>query len=189
MKYDKYVDGGTYGLHVQYNPWHWIGFRAEAVFIQKSYHMDHVTYLYSNRFATQTTTINNYINIPLMLDLSLGGMVRVHLFGGGYWGYWLTSHRSGVTYPLRGDVNEFDEYVDLDQPLPYSDDGLTRFNRQEWGLVYGGSLTLTLLNRWMINVEARSHYSLTDIQNPYMRNHFPRYNTTFVIQGGVGVKL
>lgn len=181
MKYDKYVDGATYGMRLQYNPWQWIGLRADAVFIQKSYHMDHVTYLYNQRYATQTHTVNNYVNVPLVLDFSLGGKVfRVHAFGGGYWGYWLTSHRSGVTYPLRGDEADFDEDVDLTQ---------SRFNRQEWGLTYGGGLSLTLWNRLMLNAEARWYYGLTDIQNPYMRNHFPRYNTTLAIQGGLSVKL
>lgn len=184
MKYDKFTDGFTYGISATYNPWKWIGLRLDMVLIGKNYHMDHVTVLSStSQIITQTTTENLYFNAPLMLDLSFGRRVRVHVNGGGYVGYWLSSHRSGTSYSLTyytlgGDksANEFDEDV------PFNE---TRDNRLDAGFTWGGGLSVNVWKGLNLSAEVRWYYGVLDIQNDYMRHLNPRYNTTIAYQGGI----
>ena len=182
--YDKFTTGSTLGLRASYNPWKWLGLRADVVLIEKNYHMDHVTRLSStDQIITQTTTENLYFNAPLMLDLSFGRRVRVHLNGGGYVGYWLFSHRSGKSYSLtyysldgNESANEFDEDV------PFNE---TRDNRLDAGFTWGGGLSVNIWKGLNVNAEVRYYYGVLDIQNDYMRNLNPRYNTTIAYQGSI----
>lgn len=181
FKYDEFCSGTSFSLQLSYTPFKWLAFRADAVLIDKDYNMNHV-FQYeggsaSQRIVTRTYTANKYVNVPLVADLSFGRRVRLHAFGGGYYGYWLSSHRSGVSHSMGGgSADNFDEEVEF-SPV--------RDNRAEYGFVYGAGLSGTVVHVVELFAEARWYYSVTDIQNDYQRNLNPRYNTTMVFQGGV----
>ena len=180
FKYDKYSPGYTFGIQATYAPLKWFSLRTDVVMVQKNYHMDHV--LPQQRINTNTTTENNYLNVPVTLRLSLGRAFRVHVFGGGYVGYWLSSRRYGVSYSMshEEDADKFDEV------RPFNE---VRDNRFDAGLVYGAGISGIIIKKIEVGAEVRWFYGLTDIQNNYMRHQSPRYNTTFVIQGGVSYWL
>ena len=181
--YDKFTTGATLGLRATYNPWKWIGLRADVVLIEKNYHMDHVTKReYQQDIITQTTTENLYLNVPLMLDLSFGRRVRVHLSGGGYVGYWLSSHRSGTSYSMTYMMYGDEESNTFDEDVPFNE---TRDNRLDAGFAYGGGLSVNIWKGLDVSAEVRYYYGVLDIQNDYMRNLNPRYNTTLAFQGSI----
>ena len=190
MKYDRFSLGSTFGIRATYNPWRWIGIRADVVLIEKNYHMDHVSHLeYRDDIITQTTTNNLYLNVPLLLDFSFGRRVRVHLSGGGYVGYWLSSHRKGMSYSMTYMLYPQERsvsYNEFDEDVPFNE---KRDNRLDAGFAWGGGLSVRIWNELRVTAEARWYYGVLDIQNDYMRNLNPRYNTTFTLQGGVSWSL
>lgn len=169
--YDKYATGTTFGLQLAYHPWRWLALRADVVMIEKNYHRSHVFKYLPDPLPVTTT--NDYLNVPVVLELSFGKNVRVNMFGGGYYGYWLKSHRVGKTYDFANNVVEFDEDVEFDE---------VRDNRVDMGFVYGAGLSAILLDRIELGCEVKWYYGVNDIQNPYMVHLRPRYNTTFAIQ-------
>lgn len=179
-KYDEYCSGTAFGLQLSYMPFNWLAVRGGAVLLDKDYSMNHI-FQYeggssSQRIVNNTYTANRYVNFPLIADLSFGRAVRLHAFGGGYYGYWLSSHRSGVSHSMGGGSSDnFDEEV-VFSPV--------RDNRQEYGFVYGGGVSAAFIRCLELFAEARWYYSVTDIQNPYQLQLNPRYNTTLVFQGG-----
>ena len=74
----------------------------------------------------------------------------------------------------------YDEVVDFDSPESH-----VRDNRTDIGFVWGGGLSGIVAKRIEIGIEARWYYGIYDIQQQYMAQLNPRYNTTFVVQGGV----
>lgn len=181
IKYDKYTTGMTYGFQFGYSPVKWFSLRLDAVMVQKNYHVDHVFQYYNLFYSLPSTTTNQYINVPLVAMLNVGRLVKLHLFGGGYGGYWLKSHRKGTTYSFSNE-----RYYDYDVDVVFSD---KRDNRLEYGFTWGAGVSSTIKDRLELGAEVRWYYSVTDIQKPYMTNLNPRYNTTFVIQGGIAFWL
>lgn len=183
IKYDTYITGATFGIQATYNPWKWIGLRLDMVLIEKNYHMDHVSRMGQSVYAvTETTTENLYFNAPLMLDLSFGRRVRIHLNGGGYVGYWLSSHREGSSYSMTHMMYGTNDADYFSEDVTFSE---VRDNRLDAGFVWGAGLTVDVWKGLKVGAEVRWYYGVLDIQNDYMRNLNPRYNTTMAIQGGV----
>jgi opacity protein-like surface antigen len=79
-----------------------------------------------------------------------------------------------------------ERYYDYDVDVVFSD---KRDNRLEYGFTWGAGVSSTIKDRLELGAEVRWYYSVTDIQKPYMTNLNPRYNTTFVIQGGIAFWL
>jgi len=181
MKFDKFRTGTVFGLRLGYAPLKWLSINTGAVLIQKNYHMDHVFEYYYLRYSLNTTSTNDYINVPLELKLSVGKTVRLHAFGGVFGGYWLKGHRKGVTYSFSNERNySFDEdYVFNDK----------RDNRIEKGFTWGAGLSGMILGKIEVGAEIRWYYSITDIQKPYMTNLNPRYNTAVAFQAGLSYWL
>ena len=175
--YSKYAEGNSYGVQIGFSPLNWLTLRVDGVVLQKNYYRDHV--VGGTNMSLPDTTYNKYVNVPVMLMLNVGKTVRLHAFGGGYWGYWLESSRKGVTQSMNGLVT-YSEVVDFDSP-----ESQVRDNRTDVGLVWGCGLSGVIMKRIEVGVEARWYYGLYDIQKDYMAHLNPRYNTTFVIQGGV----
>lgn len=175
--YDKFATGSTYGLQLAYHPTKWLALRADVVMIQKNYHRDHVFQYYNLRYDLPVTTTNDYLNIPVELMFSFGKKVRLNLFGGAYYGYWMKSHREGITYSFSNDREvAFDEDVEFDE---------VRDNRTDLGIIWGGGVSAMVIKHLEIGCEVKWYYGVKDIQNPYMMNQRPRYNTTMAIQGGL----
>ncbi len=181
MRFDKFKTGTVYGVRIGYAPLKWLSFNTGAVMIQKNYHMNHVFEYYSLRYSLFTTTTNNYINVPLEVKFTVGRAVKLHLFGGGFWGYWLSSHRVGNTYSFSDH-----RYFDVDSDWEFND---KRDNRQEMGFTWGVGLSSLIIDRIEVGAELRWYYSTTDIQKPYMTNLNPRYNTAVAAQFGISYWL
>ena len=98
-RYSKYAPGMSYGLQLSFSPLRWLSLRVEGVMLEKNYYRDHV--IGGTATSLPDTTINQYVNVPAVLMLNVGNKVRLHAFGGGYWGKWLTSTRRGVTYAMN----------------------------------------------------------------------------------------
>lgn len=179
-KYSKYADGLTYGLQLGFSPCKWLTFRLDGVIIDKNIYRDHVA---TSGTSYPDTTNNQYVNVPLALQLNVGKTVQLHLFGGGYYGYWLTSHRKGRTMAVYGNP-EYDIDVDLN-----SEESLVRDNRTDVGLTFGTGLSIVLIKHLEIGAEVRWYYGMMDVQKEYMTNLNPRYNTTMAIQGGISYRL
>lgn len=181
MKYDKYRTGTVFGVKLGYAPLKWLSLNIGAVMIQKNYHMDHVFKYYNIFYSLPTTTTNEYINVPLDVKLSIGRMIKIHAFGGIYGGYWLKSHRKGVTYSFSNDREcSFDEDVEFNDK---------RDNRIDMGFTWGAGISGKIINRIEVGAELRWFYGIEDIQKPYMTNLNHRYNTTMAIQAVVGYWL
>lgn len=181
MKYDKFRTGSAFGIRLGYSPWKWLSFNLGAVLLQKNYHMDHVFQYYSLYYSLPTTTTNEYINVPLEMRLSVGRAVKIHAFGGVYGGYWLKSHRKGVTYSFSNDREySFDDDVEFNDK---------RDNRIDKGFTWGAGLSGKIKDRIEVGAEIRWYYGIEDIQKPYMRNLNPRYNTTITFQAVVAYWL
>lgn len=175
--YSKYAEGYSFGLQIGYTPAKWLTLRLDGVLIQKNYYRDHV--IVSSSLSYPDTTYNMYFNVPFVMQLNVGKTVRLHAFGGGYVGYLLSRDRSGATQGMNGLV-AYTESVDLD-----TQESQTRDNRLDAGFVYGAGLSTVILKRFEIGVEVRWYYGVLDIQKDYMAHLNPRYNTTFVMQGGL----
>lgn len=167
----------SYGLQLSFSPLRWLSLRVEGVMLEKNYYRDHV--IGGTATSLPDTTINQYVNVPAVLMLNVGKKVRLHAFGGGYWGKWLTSARKGVTYAMNGLVT-YEEDLDFE-----SAESQVRDNRSDFGLVWGGGISTVIKRHLEIGVEAKWFYGLNDVQKPYMAQLNPRYNTTVVFQGGL----
>ena len=174
-RYSKYAEGSSYGLQFGFTPVNWLTLRVDGVILQKDYSRSHV--IGGTTTSLPDTTFNKYVNVPVVLMFNVGKTVRLHAFGGGYWGRWLESRRSGITYSMNG-LTSYSEEVDFDSP-----ESQVRDNRTDIGLVWGGGLSGVIKKRIEVGVEARWYYGLNDIQKDYMAHLNPRYNTTFVLQG------
>lgn len=176
-QYSPFANGTSYGFQLSYSPMRWLSFRVDGVMLQKNYYRDHV--VGGTSMSLPDTTFNQYLNVPVVLMFNVGKTVRLHAFGGGYWGRWLQCRRKGVTQSMYGLVS-YDEVVDFDSP-----ESQVRDNRTDIGFVWGGGLSGIVAKRIEIGIEARWYYGIYDIQQQYMAQLNPRYNTTFVVQGGV----
>lgn len=176
-QYSVYAPGKTYGLQLGFSPWKWMTLRVDGMMVDKNYYRDHV--VSQNNMSYPDTTTNQYVNIPAVLQINLGKTLRLHAFGGAYYGYWLTSHRKGRTMGVFGHPT-YDVDIDLESP-----ESQVRDNRQEWGWTWGGGVSALILKHFEIGVEGRWYYGVSDIQKSYMTNLNPRHNTTMAIQGGV----
>lgn len=180
-QYSKYAPGSTYGIQLGFTPVNWLTLRLDGVMVQKNYYRSHV--ISSTHQSFPDTTTNQYVNVPLALQLNVGKLVKLHAFGGGYVGYWLSSHRVGRSMGVFGNP-EYDTYIDFDSP-----ESQLRDNRLDWGFTYGAGLSTVLFKHLQVGAEIRWYYGMMDIQKPYMQNLNPRYNTTMAIQGGVSYWL
>ena len=177
-------NGFTIGIPVQYDFRPWFGLRAELSFVQKgqsSYRTGYYEGIY-------TDTRNNYLQLPVIAHFSFGGeRLRGFLHLGGYVGYWLSSHRQGVTAVLMGSNPETGDLpYPFDEKVPFDS---RRDNRFEAGLAGGIGLYYRITPRIRIEAEGRCYYALTDMQKNYMKFLIPRYNTTFTTQIGCVITL
>ena len=180
-RYSKYAPGSSFGLQLGFSPLRWLTLRVDGVMLQKNYQRSHV--IGGTTISLPDTTRNTYINLPVLLMFNVGKVVRLHAYGGGYWGRWLASRRTGTTYGMNGLVS-YDEQLDFDSP-----ESQLRDNRSDVGFVWGGGISGIIKQKIEVGVEARWYYGLYDIQKDYMSHPNPRYNTTFVLQGGISYLL
>ena len=83
--------GATVGITGQYNVTDWLGVRADLNWTQKNYRHNR------ERLPIDYKYFNNYLQLPVMASLSMGGeKLRGFVNLGVYGGYWLSSHLEHV---------------------------------------------------------------------------------------------
>ena len=185
----KYSDKGGFTSGVQCR-WHalgWLALRADLALVQKNYSCLHAVKPSGNTVVQMRTTTNsNYIDLPLVVELSLGNKFRIYADGGAYVGYWAWSHIYGESLSMDfllyddNEVARFDEAYEFDS---------RRDNRFDGGLVAGVGIATALGDKLSFNAEWRLFYGLTDTQKNYMAFQMPRYNTTSAFQLGISWNL
>ena len=168
--------GATVGITGQYDVTNWLGVRADLNWMQKNYRH------YRERLPISYRYFNDYLQLPVMASLSVGGKkLRGFVNLGVYGGYWLSSHREGY------ETNIFSvKYYSFSEKVEFDSD---RDKRWDFGLVGGVGLEYCFTKHWPAQVEARCYYSTTSVQKQYMRVKDYRYNSTIAIQAGVNYKF
>ena len=168
--------GVTVGITGQYDVTDWLGVRADLNWTQKNYCR------YRDRMPISYKFFNDYLQLPVMASLSMGGeKLRGFVNLGVYGGYWLSSHREGE------DMNMFaNKYYSFSEKVEFDSD---RDQRWDCGLVAGLGLEYRFTNRWAAQVEARYYHSTTSVQKQYMKVKDYRYNSTIAIQAGVNYQF
>ena len=102
--------GATVGITGQYNVTDWLGVRADLNWTQKNYRHNR------ERLPIDYKYFNNYLQLPVMASLSMGGeKLRGFVNLGVYGGYWLSSHREGYDWNMfSGKYYSFSEKVEFD---------------------------------------------------------------------------
>ena len=164
--------GVTMGVTGQYNFNDWLGIRADLNWTQKNYRRNR------DRVAIDYRYYNNYLQLPVMASLSMGGQkLRGFVNLGFYGGYWLSSNREGVEFSSFSDrVYSFSEKIEFDNE---------RDQRWDFGLVGGVGLEYRFATHWAAQMEVRYYYSFTSVQKQYMLIKDYRYNGTTAIQAGM----
>ena len=164
--------GMTVGLTGQYDVTDWLGVRAELNWTQKNYRR------YRERVPIDYMYYNDYLQMPVMASLSVGGSkLRCFVNLGVYGGYWLSSHREGM------EINAFSgKYYSFSEKVEFDND---RDQRWDCGLVGGVGLEYHFAKHWSAQAEARYYHSATSVQKQYMMVKDYRYNATVAVQAGI----
>ncbi|WP_160716205.1 porin family protein [Chitinophaga solisilvae] len=182
--------GFVAGLVLQYHFNDWLAIQADPSYIQKNYELrrDHFFE------GIYQTSINSYIQLPLMAHFSFGGTKFKGFFNaGGYAAYWASGRVKGamanVMDPGTGvpDNQQSYNYFQYNNAYRYDEKysfDSRRDRRMEFGLVAGAGVEYLLHKKFRIFAEARYYYGLSDQQKNYMINQIPRYNDTYVLQAG-----
>jgi hypothetical protein len=185
IKYDN-GHGFALGIPARFQIFNWLSIQAEALYSQKNYSFDRtmvdpdtptiaaIDYHYS--------VTNHFLDIPLMANLSWGlGNTGIRVFGniGLFTGVWLSSHEKGETISMSTGAGDKTS-VDTDKTFNDKTD-----NRFDAGLLTGFGVQYDF-NPLSLYLEARYHYSFTDLQKPYYEHHFiPRMNETWTVHLGI----
>lgn len=182
MRYSK-ATGYAAGVTATYCPKGWFSLHSGIEMVQKNWRMDRQQRSVKDVYTDAT---NNYLQLPITAELSVGRTFRVCGFFGGYVGYWLSGHRQGrslsVTYLITQDVND----MDFSQDYSFNS---KKDNRFEAGLKYGLALRCSIAKKADLSMELSWYYGLTNLQKSYMDNIYSRYNDTRTISFGVAYWL
>ena len=138
----------------------WFGIRSGLNLVSKNYSTDlKITYSdITNMY--QTYHQNQYLQLPVMADLSIGSeSVRIHFMAGGYAAFWATQYRDGYVY-VPGDSRPYTGWTyrfikDYD-------------NRFEAGLAGGIGLTMQVTPAWQMHFEGNYYHGLlSTAKKPY----------------------
>ena len=151
----------------------WFGIRSGVELVSKNY-ATKLTVDYagvSNKY--QTYHQNQYLQLPLMADFSIGGeTVRIHLMAGGYCGYWISQYRDGYIYR----ANDPQPYTGWS--YKYIDNYDSRF---EAGLAAGIGLSMNVAPNWQLHFEGDYYHGLLSTA----KNPSKTYNRTWTFGMGV----
>ncbi len=138
----------------------WFGIRSGLSLLSKNYSTDLNIPYNGVTNSYQTYHQNQYLQLPVMADLSIGGeSVRIHFMAGGYAAFWASHYRDGYVY-VPGDSR------------PYT--GWTyRFvkgydNRFDAGLAAGIGLNMQVTPAWQLHFEGNYYHGLlSTAKKPY----------------------
>jgi hypothetical protein len=178
-EYDR-GHGFELGIPLRYQASPWFAVQTELRYIQKNY-----AWRRTGQFdKVHSTVTNSFIELPLMANFSLGGeRLRVFANAGGYAGVWIDSRRKGTQ--IENTQDPFNDSVDY---YYYDYDERVEFDKRrdalfEAGLLAGLGLQYAF-KPWVLFIEGRYYYGLTDLQQDYGYNMVPRMNDTFTVTMG-----
>lgn len=153
-------------LGYQFN--RWFGLRTAAQFINKSYATD----LIINKKSYETTYSNLYLQVPLLMDFSVGGRnTRLHFMLGGYYGYWMTQYRRGYIYSPKGTSG-----------IGYKSGFEVDYNvHNDFGAAAGLGLTFRLSPACLLHLEGAYYYGLNSTTVEPNRT----FNRTYTLDMGI----
>ena len=133
----------------------WFGIRSGVNLISKNYADKLTVDINGTERKYQTYHQNQYLQVPLMADFSIGGeAVRIHFMAGGYAGYWLIQYRDGYVYKTTephhntGYSYLFNEGYD---------------NRFDAGVAAGLGLSMNVAPRWQLMFEGNYYHGLISV--------------------------
>ena len=185
--YTEYQDGGGFEIAIplRYVIYPWLAVQAEVQYIQKNYSWAR-TGTYDEIYCKVN---NNYIDIPVMLNVSAGDeKTRFFINAGGYASYWINSKIEGAMREMTTDpFNPGSEYYSsFSETVELNDSRDVRFQA---GLLAGAGIQM-FSDRFTFFVEGRFYYGLTDMRNESDYGFIiPRMNNTFNIRIGVFVTI
>lgn len=170
------LGGFDLGVQAHYSFNDWLAVRVDLDYMTRSHRMDRNLNIIDTLFMEY---YNSYLMLPVMADFSFGGSkLRGHLLCGGFAGYWLTAHRSGVSFSVTG-------FYDVDEALEFNDE----MQRLTAGLAGGVSLSYDI-NNWLgVNLDALYYYDLVSYRKGYEHLNDPRYLSTLTFDLGVYYKF
>jgi hypothetical protein len=168
--------GWTIGIPMRFHIFHWLAVQAEPAVITKNYTVNR-TGEYAGFYDEYT---NSFIDFPMLLHFKLPVLhtgLSLYANGGGFLGFWATSHRKGkLLTPIGGgSIGTYDEDYTFDSRYD---------NRFDAGLILGLGVQYDL-KPVSFFTEWRHHYSLTDLHQATQRSQTPYMNDTWTIQAGV----
>ena len=130
----------------------WFGIRTGLALISKNY-ANKLNVSYNDVEGKYSTFYQNqYLQLPLMADFSIGGeAVRIHVMAGGYAGYWISQYRDGYIYK----ANDARPYTGWSYMFV---DGYD--NRFDAGLAGGVGLTMRVAPCWQLHFEGNYYHGL-----------------------------
>ena len=145
-----------------------LGIRTGVQVMSKNYYL--TTTVTGIEYETRCN--NMYLQVPLMLDISLGNkVVRLHVMGGVFGAYWCSQYRNGYIFSAtsasgngwkRGFEPEFD-------------------SRWDAGLAAAAELTIRINPSWQLHFGGDYYYGLTST----MKSPYKASNRTLTYQMGL----
>lgn len=167
--------GGTAGISAQYGFNDWLAVRSDLVWTQKNHRQRRSGVL----AGTDFTTVNDYVQIPVLASMSFGGKtVRGFMNVGAYGAYWAASRLEGNIAVILFDSDLFP----VDGPVEFNSE---RDQRLDLGAAGGAGVECRFSRHWAVQMEGRLYYSCLSSQKDYMRIKDPKYNTTVCLQAAV----
>ena len=130
----------------------WFGIRSGVGLLSKNYATKLTVDINGASQQYNTYHQNQYLQLPLMADFSIGGeAVRIHFMAGGYAAYWLSQYRDGYIYKATE---------------PHHNTGYTyQFidgydNRFDAGLACGLGLSMNVSPNWQLLFEGNYYHGL-----------------------------
>lgn len=151
----------------------WFGIRSGVGMISKNYATKLTVDINGVSQKYQTYHQNQYLQVPLMADFSIGGeAVRIHFMAGGYAAYWLSQYRDGYIYKTTE---------------PYHFTGTTYAfvdgydNRFDAGVAAGLGLSMNVTPSWQLHFEGNYYHGLISTAKSPSKT----YNRTWTFGMGV----
>lgn len=187
----KSISGFEGSVNFQYRFNNWLGLETRAGYSSKG------SKIYRTSFfdGVYTTTKNSYLQIPILIRLSIntnskfGGYVNA----GGYGAYWVHSSIDAA-FPNILAPKDFDPnrpYQNIFQLVSKQTLSTSRKynsitdNRLEFGTAIGAGINYKLNHRIEVFSEFMNYYSLTDQQKKYQINQQSKKNNTNSISAGI----
>lgn len=160
------------GLRASYEFTDVLSLRMDLSYMQRTHYMKRNLNYLNNVFTIYT---NSYLMLPIMAECTLGeDQFQVHMYFGGYGGYWMRAHVEGVTYWMTDDHIYFEDF-----------DEKREFNveDQRWaiGLVGGIGVSFDFTEHMGVGLEALYYYDLSTYHKGYTQLTDPRYLSTLSI--------